>query len=96
MAIKLNGPDNYEPVMVYLDRENHPIAFENKVQCLMIAGMTREDAEEETERIFEGGMELEVYYEKGLGMFAIESEAVDGGARIVSPYTGEECEPSDE
>lgn len=96
MALKLNSPDNYEPIMVYLSRHTHPIAFENKVQCLMGAGMSREDAEKDVEHTFMMGIELEIYYQKDYGMFAVESEAVEGGATIISPYTGEECEPSDE
>ena len=41
----------------------------------------------------ENGMEieLEIYYEKGTGLFAVESEAVESGT-IYSPYTGELCE----
>jgi hypothetical protein len=35
--------------------------------------------------------ELEIYYEKGTGLFAVESEAVESGT-IYSPYTAELCE----
>lgn len=35
-------------------------------------------------------IELEVYYEKGYGLFAVDSEAVTAGT-IHSPYTGELC-----
>lgn len=36
-------------------------------------------------------IELEIYYEKGTGLFAVESEAVESGT-IYSPYTAEVCE----
>jgi hypothetical protein len=36
-------------------------------------------------------IELEIYYEKGTGLFAVESETVESGT-IYSPYTGELCE----
>jgi hypothetical protein len=38
--------------------------------------------------------ELELYYEKGTGLFAVESEAVESGT-IYSPYTAELCEDSE-
>ena len=37
--------------------------------------------------------ELEIYYEKGFGLFAVETNAVDSFANIASPYSGELYEP---
>jgi hypothetical protein len=95
MSFKLNNSDNYEPITVFLSKEKNPIAFENKVQCYMISGMSREEAEKETERIFSLGMELEVYYEVGYGLFAVEPEAVEAGT-VFSPYSKEEGESEDD
>ena len=39
--------------------------------------------------------ELELFYEKGTGLFAVESDAVES-APIYSPYTKEEGEESDD
>lgn len=50
-------------------------------------GMTREQAEESIEKM---EIELEVYYEIGYGLFAVDNEAVTSGT-IDSPYSGELC-----
>ena len=39
-------------------------------------------------------IELEIYYEKGYGLFAVDSEAVNSGT-VFSPYSGEEGEAAD-
>ena len=48
--------------------------------------MSREEAESV---IKDMEIELEIYYEKGYGLFAVESEAVESGT-IYSPYSKEE------
>ncbi|MCQ2771587.1 MAG: hypothetical protein MJ236_07345 [Clostridia bacterium] len=87
--VKLNSSDEYEFLCnVTLTKDKFPIAFENKVQELIEeCGLTREQAEESIEKM---EIELELYYEKGFGLFAIESEAVTSGT-IYSPYSGEFC-----
>ena len=84
--LQLNSADSYEPVNVRLSKETTPIAFEQKVQELIEeCGMTREQAEQTvTDTVFE----LELYYQKGSGLFAVESEAVEAGI-IYSPYSGQ-------
>jgi hypothetical protein len=69
-----------------LTKDKYPVAFENKVQELMEeCKLTREEAEESVSKM---EIELEIYYEKGYGLFAVESGAVDSGT-IYSPYSGE-------
>lgn len=84
---KLNNSDNYEHLCnVVLTKDKFPIAFENKVQELMAeCGYTREQAEESIPNM---EIELEIYYEQGAGLFAVESGAVESGT-IYSPYTKE-------
>ncbi len=85
---KLNNGDNYEHLCnVILSKEKYPIAFENKVQELLEQGCasTRDEAEK---MVDEMEIELELYYEKGTGLFAVESAAVESGT-IYSPYTKE-------
>lgn len=84
---KLNNSDNYEHLCnVVLTKDKFPIAFENKVQELMVeCGYTREQAEESIPNM---EIELEIYYEQGTGLFAVESGAVESGT-IYSPYTKE-------
>ena len=91
MAVKLNGDDTYEPILVTLTKDKFPIAFENKVQELLEEGCfeTREEAEKVVSSY---PIEIELYYEKGLGLFAVESGAVESHYGIYSPYTRELCE----
>lgn len=92
--LQLNNADSYEPIQVRLSKETTPIAFEQKVQELIEeCGMTREQAEQ---TVRDTVFELELYYQKGSGLFAVESEAVEAGI-IYSPYSGERCsEPQED
>ena len=91
--LKLNNAENYEPIgTIKLTKDRFPIAYENKVQEIIEdGGYSREDAEEIVEGI---DFELEIYYHKGYGLFAVEIEAVDSGT-IYSPYNGELCEEAE-
>ena len=68
-----------------LDRDKYPFAWNNKVAELMEQGMSREDAEDAASKM---DFQLEIYYEKDYGMFAVESDAVECNANIYSPYSG--------
>ena len=85
-AIKMNNADNYESINITLSRENTPIAYQNKLDELMEckAFDTHSEAEE---WLSETPIELELYYEKGYGLFGVESEAVEN-AELQSPYSG--------
>ena len=87
--LKLNNAENYEHLCnVKLTKERFPIAYEEKVQELMDdCEMSREQAED---IIKDMEIELEVYYHRGYGLFAVESDAVENGADIFSPYNKEE------
>lgn len=52
----------------------------------MSSGMSSEEAE----RVALEPIELELYYEVGSGLMAVESEAVEANGSIFSPYTGDE------
>ena len=86
--MKLNNAENYEPINVILTKDTYPIAYNNKIEELVEEGLyeTKEDAEKEWPK-FE--MELELYYTKHSGLFAVESGAVESGT-IYCPYTREE------
>lgn len=88
--MRKNSADNYEPITVCLTPDKTPIAYRNKVKCLMSSGMSREEAE----RAVLDPIELELYYEVGWGLMAIETDAVESFESIFSPYTGEEFEES--
>ena len=93
--LKLNNSDNYETIGNFkLSKDKTPIAYENKVQELIEeCGMSREEAEHFVDN---AEFELEIYYHKSYGLFAVEAEAVEGGADIYSPYTADEYELCDE
>lgn len=94
MAVKLNNIDNYEPIMVVLTEDRYPIAYNNKIQELVEQEVydTIENAKKKNPRI---EIELELYYEKVYGLFAVESGAVESGT-IYSPYSAELCDECDE
>ena len=89
--MKLNNSDCYDSIMVTLAPDKYPTAFANKVDELIEQNQfkTREEAE-----AYVSGtpIELELYYEKGTGLFAVEAEAVES---IYSPYTKELLEDAD-
>ncbi len=93
MAFKINNSDNYEPIKVELSKESYPIAYNNKVEELVEQGLF--PTKEECEKFYPSfEIELELYYEKDYGLFAVESGAVESGT-IYSPYSkdlGEEEE----
>lgn len=92
--VKLNNSDEYESIgVIKLTKEKFPKAFKAKVEELLEEGVC--ETEEEAENVVKDiEFELEVYYEKGTGLFAVESEAVESGT-IYSPYTAELCEDVD-
>ena len=91
---KLNNSNEYEHLCnVTLTKEKFPKAFAAKVDELIEEGVctTKEEAEAV---IADMVIELEIYYEKGYGLFAVDSEAVNSGT-IFSPYSGAEGEAAD-
>lgn len=93
MAMRKNNAENYEVVCsLKFDRlfaEKYPIAYQAKKEELMEdCGMSEEEA---VDKMKDMAVELEMYYEKGRGLFAVESEAVEN-TTIYSPYTKEELE----
>lgn len=79
----LNDVEDYEPIYRFKSNKT-PIAYNNKVKCLMLSGINEEDAK----RIALEPIELELYYEVGYGLMAVESAAVESET-IYSPYSGE-------
>lgn len=74
-----------ETIDICLNPEQYRIAFRNKVDELMEEGAfdNKEDAEA---YVRQNPITLELYYEKGIGLFAVESETVAAEAAC-SPYT---------
>lgn len=79
--------DDYDEVIeVITTPAINPITFQRRVRCLMISGLSKEQAEHiaSTEP-----MKLELFYDIGRGIFAIDAEAV-GNTPLYNPYTAEE------
>lgn len=93
MAVILNGVETYEPITIILTKENTPIAYRNKVEEYVEQGLyaSIEEAEEKNPKI---EIECEMYYEKHVGLFAVECGAVECGT-IYSPYSGELCDDTE-
>lgn len=85
-AIKKNDAYNYESIKITLSRMNTPIAYQNKLDELMECKAFDTQAEAE-KWLNETPIELELYYEKGYGLFGVEEEAVEE-SEIHSPYSG--------
>lgn len=85
--IKVNAPEQYESFMIVLDENKYPIAHKNKVDELMEQGCF-DDREEARKWVNKTPIELEIYYEKDAGLFAVEAEAIESCSEsLCSPYT---------
>lgn len=85
-------PENQQTIKIVVTKEKYPILFEKKVKELVTeCGLSEKDAEGMVE-----GMEfdLDLYYEIGSGLFAVETDAVESGS-VISPYSGAEIVPFD-
>lgn len=83
---RLTITSNCEVIDVLLCPNKTPLAYQRKVKELVeISGMTEDEAKTQLLQ----PIQLELFYDYGLGLFAIESEAVES-AGIYNPYTGKE------
>lgn len=82
--LQINPQGAEEIFELYLDPVKHPVAFDNKVQELMDAGMSRVEAEQ---FIRTTPFVLEAYYSPKQGLFLVESEAIEFND-IHNPYDG--------
>lgn len=90
--IKVNPPEQYESFMIILNENKYPIAHQKKLEELMEQGAF-ESVEAAKKWINTTPIELELYYEKHSGLFAVEAEAVeDIHHTLCSPYTKAEFE----
>lgn len=87
MAVKINKPGHEEVIEIRLSREKTPKAFKEKLEELMEEGAFNTE-KEAIEWIEKTSFVMEIYYERGSGLFLVESEALENGD-IVSPYTKE-------
>lgn len=91
--MKANNPNNYESIIVIINKDEYPIIFNQIVEEQMSLGMPREQAEKYADGL---EVELELYYEKDSGLWGVDSQAVDAHADLSSPYSKEPLEYEDE
>jgi hypothetical protein len=85
--IKVNNADCYESFTVILHEDIFPIAHKNKVDELVESGAF-DSREEARQWVNTTPIELELYYEKHSGLFAVEAEAIESCSEsLCSPYT---------
>lgn len=77
-----------EVIDVHLGIVNYPKAYNAKVEELVEEGAFPTETEARS-WVRQTPITLELIYEKGHGLFAVESEAIESGG-IISPYTGKE------
>lgn len=90
--MKVNAPEKAEIIELFLSKDKTPIAYKKKVAELIKCGYSEEEAED---IVSTTPFEMEFYYSDDLGLFLVESEAVENGI-LVDPYTGENLEHLDE
>lgn len=85
MVINKNKPEEYEPIVVVINPDEHPKVYNAMVESYMKSGMTKAEAIAQMIQPFE----LELYFDPDSGLFAVEPGAVDS-TKIYNPYTKEE------
>lgn len=90
--MKVNAPEKAEIIELFLSKDKTPIAYKKKVAELIKSGCGEKEAEH---FVSTTPFEMEFYYSEDLGLFLVESEAVEN-AILVDPYTGEHLEHLDE
>ena len=77
-------PDEAENIDIVINEKDHPNAYRAKLEELVESGLTEDEARA---FIAAAPFAMEVFYEKGCGLFAVEGEAV-GLDFLVTPYNG--------
>lgn len=92
--MKKNKAENYESILVYLDENRTPLAFNEKLKELMEEGAF-DNENDARSYILTNPIELELYYHKGYGLYGVESDAVEC-SDVYDPYDGTKMEEWDE
>jgi hypothetical protein len=88
----INPAGQEEVIDIFLTKEKTPIAYAAKLKELIeISGMTQEEAEE---TLSTQPIQIEILYSYNLGLWAIESEALES-IEPFCPYSGIQIENPD-
>lgn len=78
--------DDGDTIDIQLTPSVTPDTFPRKVRCLMLSGLSQEEAEKDVAKT---PIQMELFYDVGRGLFAIEADAI-GCTPLYNPYTGKE------
>jgi len=92
--VKINPAKKAEVISVKLTKEKTPIAYNKKLNELMEQGAFKTVTEAEA-WLENTEYDLELYYQKDCGLFALDPEAL-ACSTCYSPYTGDEMIPCDD
>ena len=87
MAFILTPSTLSEIISVKITERRFPIIYKRKKEELIRNGLSEEEAVSALEN---WEVDLDLFYQPDLGLFAVESDAVES-TNIHSPYSGEEC-----
>jgi hypothetical protein len=95
--LKQHSSEDVETITVILNPEKYPKVFQQRVNELMdpnittVLGkgrpMTQEEAEIDARQWMLAGIEMEIYYEHGGSLFALDAETVEAKGDFHSPFT---------
>jgi hypothetical protein len=91
--MKLHKPEEVETFTVQVTEIRYPKLFAAMVDEQVLSGLSVAEARREVEG---RKVELELYYSPGLALFGLESEALELGANVIDPFSGNPIEASDE
>ena len=90
--LEQHTPEDVEVLKLSLDPEKYPKFFTRKVAEFTDLGLSQEEAEAEV-RKWMADFELEIYYEPHMGAWSVESEALEAGANLFSPFSKRKVKP---
>ena len=85
-SIKTSPAEKPEFISVTLTKDEFPVAVSEKVAEMKEEGFDQETIDNEIKYFTTTPQEIEIIYEKGYGIFAVESESVSS-CRLTSPFS---------
>ena len=82
-AVKISATPETLPYGLTISASQYPKVVMAKKEELMSQGLSEEDADNVVSNLY---FDVELFYSKGNGIFAVESEAVESG-EVYDPYT---------
>jgi len=84
---KLHDPEDVESFTIKVTKKKFPKVWNCLLEEFESICENEEEALSHLESLLLNEIELELYYDPNFGMFAVEADAIENGARIFSPYS---------